>query len=67
MEQESKAVKIVVKRCGTWSSSTSRSMRAAGRAASNAAIMQATEMGVPVSYLKDGVVHFISPEGKKNG
>ena len=67
MEQESKAVKIVVKRCGTWSSSTSRSMRAAGRAASNAAIVQATKMGVPVSYLKDGVVQFVSPKDKKLG
>lgn len=67
MKQESRTGKIIVKRCGTWSSSTSRSMRAAGRAASNAAIMQATEKGVPVSYLKDGVVHFISPDSKKLG
>ena len=67
MKQESRSAKIVVKRCGTWSSSTSRSMRAAGRAASSAAIMQAAEKGVPVSYLKDGVVRFVSPEGKKIG
>lgn len=48
--------KIVVRVRHSLSSSFSREMAAAGRAASAAAIKQAKAAGVSISYLKDGVV-----------
>lgn len=48
--------KIVVRVRRAWSSSRSRDMRAAGRAASEEAIQQAAAVGTEISYLKDGVV-----------
>ena len=64
MGGKKKSVRIVVSKSDLWSSSFSRAMRAIGHAASNAAIRQASDNGIHISYLKDGVVHKCSPDAK---
>ena len=61
MDKNEKLI-IIVKRKKTWSSSYSRSLRAAGLAASNVAIKKAAAAGITISYLENGVVVKNKPE-----
>lgn len=63
-EKEMPTKQIVVHVCRSWSSSFSRVMSSAGRAASTAAIQQAAATGTHVSYLKNGIVVKSAPETK---
>lgn len=60
--QGASAKQISVQVCRSWSSSFSRAMNTAGRAASAAAIQRAAETGTQVAYLKDGIVVKCNPE-----
>lgn len=62
MDKEKLTKRIVVRESRSWSSSFSRAMGTAGRAASTAAIQQASAMGTQISYLENGVVVKCAPD-----
>ena len=61
MDKEKLTKRIVVRESRSWSSSFSRAMGTAGRAASTAAIQQALEKGTQISYLENGIVVKCAP------
>lgn len=54
--------KITVRKMSSPTSSYTRALMAAGRAASAAAIRQAAEKGIPIYYAKDGVIVKCDPK-----
>lgn len=54
--------KITVRKMSSPTSSYTRALMAAGRAASAAAIQRAAEKGIPIYYAKDGVIVKCDPK-----